>query len=59
MWCVTAGITHTNEFSSTTLVRRSALQSILDDIQRLVYSRGTVVMACQLAQFVWNSLRCV
>ena len=31
-------------------MRRSALQSILDDIQRLVYSRGTVVMVCQLAQ---------
>ena len=38
-------------------MRRSALQSILDDMQRLVYSRGTVVMACQLAQFVRNSLR--
>ena len=37
-------------------MRRSALQSILDDMQRLVYSRGAVVIVRQLAQLVRNYL---
>jgi len=32
------------------------LQSIMNDVQRLVYSRGAVVIVRQLAQLVRNSL---